>query len=156
MLSELDGRALGIGLVLLRHPGVLEGDLESALNPRSLGLGLPFQKRAGLVEDPGLAERSPRDHNRRAARLPLEPYRVLGGLDVAVPDHRYVQGLRDRRDLLPTGVTAVHLRPRAWVEGKGPRPSVLATESDLHRITLLLAPAAPNLDGNWKMGTRGD
>ena len=66
--------------------------------------------------------------------------------DVAVADHRDVERLRHRGDLVPVGVARVHLRPRARMQRQHARPRVLAAQGDGDRVAHLLVPAAADLD----------
>jgi hypothetical protein len=79
---------------------------------------------------------------------------VLSGADVPVSDHRDVQRLDHRSDLLPAGPAAVHVGSRPRVEGEHACPASLAAQGDLHRHAQLLAVAAPDLHRH-RNGHRG-
>src|SRR5690242_17522372 len=102
VLAKFNCSATKIGLVLLRHSRVLHRDCKSFRNRRCSGLRLSLEKRTRLIENPGLTERSTRDHHRRTPGLTLQTHRILGRLDVAVSNNGNIERLSDSSDLLPS------------------------------------------------------
>src|SRR6185437_4788189 len=101
MLPKLDGGAARIQLVLVRHVRMLQRDRKTLAYRRRGSLLASFQQIPCLVEDPRLPERSTRNHDACAPRLPVHRDRVLGRLDVAVAEHRNLQRVNHRSDLVP-------------------------------------------------------
>src|SRR6185312_16332898 len=119
------GGAAGIQLELVSHVRVLERDRETLAYRWRRPLLAPLEQVTRLIEDPRLPEGSARNHDSGATGLAMHLDRVFGGLDVAVAQHRNVQCIHNRRDLIPACSATVHLCTRARVQSEHRRTGIL-------------------------------
>src|SRR5205823_615026 len=114
------------------------------------------EKIPGLIEDPRLTEGAAGDHYCVATRFATHADGVFRRLDVAVADHGNRERLLHGRDLIPVRVTRVHLRACARVQRQRARAGILTAAGDRDGVTLLLVPAAADLDGHRQVRARAD
>src|SRR5687768_1890607 len=107
MLAKLDRGTTRIDFVVGRHLCMLDGDGEARLDDGIRALASAVEQISRLIEDPRLAERSASDHDGVATRFAVHAHCVFRRLDVAVADHRNLERLRYRGDLVPVRMAGV-------------------------------------------------
>jgi hypothetical protein len=121
--SRLEGDAVA---------GVLEADPEALLHiGRRRHRLCPSSAARASAEDPWIPMGPPRDHDPVTSRFrPAYAGRLPRTSNVPVSDDRNRDGLLESRDLVPPGLTGVHVRARARMQADGLGPRLFTHETD--------------------------
>jgi len=118
--GELLHLAHGVRLrTLLQHLVVCAHDLV-ALRFRRVIVRTRFHVLLDLPEDPRIRRRCPPDHHRIAASLSNHSASVFRCANIAIPDHRDLHRLLDRRNPIPARLPAVTLLAPAMTFATAP------------------------------------
>jgi hypothetical protein len=147
MLAEVQHCAPRIVLEANRILGVFQTDGKSGFDIRIGRDGLSVEGRAGLGEDPRISMASAGNHDAIAARLGPHPGGIGPRANVAIADHRDLDGLLQGPDFFPAGRSGIHVSPGSRMEGNGLSARILTDTPDANRIPRLFVKPAPDLHG---------
>ena len=110
--------------------------------------GPPVYGGLGLLEDPGVAEDTPGNHNPVCPGVAEDTRGILAGEDVSVGDDGDGQGLFHSPNPVPVGGAGIHLHLGPPVEGDGGDPQVLQALGQFQADDVSLVPAQAHFHGD--------
>ncbi len=103
-----------------------------------------------LIDKPGLAIATTTDHHAICPRISKRLIRILKRIDIAVDDNRDVHRLLHNANLLPVGMTSVHLAAGTAMDHHHLDASLFSNLGKFRRVEAGVIPTETHLERHWQ------